>query len=298
MATHARAQRKTHAAPVTADPRQYKVELKNDPVRVLRIQLNRAKHATRLAALLLGLASAITARADDQKLVADFLDNLNVHGYVIRPITDDYVGRTFPNLSFFGVIFPQYPVAVLCPQTGDLKCSNVFFVKDGQVDFVATIPDLKFFFAAELDPVPSQQGAVDAASSWLRFSEELKQDLFYAFSAPEISYVPRQDITWMRGHAAVIAGGEGYVDMLMTLGPAGSLLQIYERSASRPGVRPICQATKLLDRDPIVRRMAEQDLLVMGRAAKPYLDQVRAAARPKLQQAIDRIWQRILDEGR
>jgi len=50
--------------------------------------------------------------------------------------------------------------------------------------------------------------------------------------------------------------------------------------------------------DPIVRRMAEQDVLVMGRAAKPYLDQVRATARPKLQQAIDRIWQRILDEGR
>ena len=66
----------------------------------------------------------------------------------------------------------------------------------------------------------------------------------------------------------------------------------------RPGIRPICQATKLLDRDPIVRRMAEQDVLVMGRAAKPYLDQVRATARPKLQQAIDRIWQRILDEGR
>ena len=80
MATHARALRKAHAAPVSADPRQYKLELKNDPVRVLRIKLNRAKHATGLAALLLGLASAITARADDQQLVADFLDNLNVHG--------------------------------------------------------------------------------------------------------------------------------------------------------------------------------------------------------------------------
>ena len=44
--------------------------------------------------------------------------------------------------------------------------------------------------------------------------------------------------------------------------------------------------------------MAEQDVLVMGHAAKPYLDQVRATARPKLRQAIDRIWQRILDEGR
>ena len=36
----------------------------------------------------------------------------------------------------------------------------------------------------------------------------------------------------------------------------------------------------------------------MGHAAKPYLDQVRATARPKLQLAIDRIWQRILNEGR
>jgi hypothetical protein len=54
----------------------------------------------------------------------------------------------------------------------------------------------------------------------------------------------------------------------------------------------------LLDRDPIVRRMAEQDLLVMGRAATLYMEQVRATARPKLQRAIDRVWQRILDEGR
>jgi hypothetical protein len=187
---------------------------------------------------------------------------------------------------------------VLCPQTQDLKCSNVFFVKDGRVDFVATIPDLKFLFSAELGPAPSEEAAADAASTWLRFSEELKQDLFYTFSAPEISYVPRDDVTTVRGHVAVMAGGEGQIDVLIALGDAGSLVHIYEKSALRPGIRPICQATKLLDRDPIVRRMAEQDVLVMGRAAKPYLDHVRATARPKLQQAIDRIWQRILDEGR
>ena len=73
------------------------------------------------------------------------------------------------------MIFRQYPVAVLCPQAQDLKCSNVFFVQNGQVDFVATIPDLKFFFATELGPLPSEDGAIDAASTWLRFSEELKQ---------------------------------------------------------------------------------------------------------------------------
>ena len=253
--------------------------------------------AAGLAAVLFVLATI--AKADDQQLVENYLKSRGASmGAVVRPITDDYAGRAFPDFSFFGVIFRQYPVAVLCPQTQDIKCSNVFFVKDGQVDFVSNIEDLKFFFACELRPVPSQAAATDAASTWLRFSEELKQDLFYTFSAPEISYVPEKDITFVRGHTTVRAGGQGHIDMLMTLGTAGGLLNIYERSALLPGVRPICQATKLLDRDPIVRRMAGQDLLVMGRAAKPYLDQVRATAQPKLREAIDQIWQRILSEGR
>ena len=140
--------------------------------------------------------------------------------------------------------------------------------------------------------------ATDAASTWLRFSEELKQDLFYTFSSPDVSYTSRDDLTILRARVSVAAGGDGNIDVLMTLGAAGSLVNVLEKSALRPGVRPICQATKLLDRDRIVRRMAEQDLLVMGRAAKPYLDQVRATARPKLRQAIDRTWQRILNEGR
>src|SRR5262249_54459467 len=92
---------------------------------LMALHINKVKCAIRLAALLLALSSVITARADDPQLVTDFLDNLNVQGYMIRPITDDYVGRTFPNLSFFGVIFPQYPVARLCPGQHGLECSNI-----------------------------------------------------------------------------------------------------------------------------------------------------------------------------
>ena len=256
----------------------------------------KSANAAGLAAALFVLATI--AKADDQQLVEDYLKSRGASGAVVRPILDDYVHRTFPNFNFFGVVFRQYPVAVLCPQTQDLKCSNVFYVKDGQIDFAPTIQDLEFFFATELGPVPTKEAATDAASTWLRFSEELKQDLFYTFSAPEISYLPRKDITSARGHAAVTGGGKGHIEMLMTLGAAGGFVRIYERAALQPGVRPICQATKLLDRDPIVRRMAEQDLLVMGRAVKPYLDQVRATAGPELQQAIDRVWQRILRDGR
>jgi hypothetical protein len=187
---------------------------------------------------------------------------------------------------------------VQCPQADDLKCTNLFFVKDGQVDFVATIPDLEFFFKAALNPLASENAAGDAASTWLRFSGELKQDLFYLFAAPDISYTRFDDITRVRAFTTVTGGGDGRIEVLLTLGAAGSLVSIQEKSTMRPGIRPICQATKLLDPDPIVRGMAEQDLLVMGRASKPYLDQVRSIAAPELRQAIDRIWRRILNGDR
>ena len=64
------------------------------------------------------------------------------------------------------------------------------------------------------------------------------------------------------------------------------------------GMRPRCQATRLLDPDPLIREICEQDLLVMGRAAQGYLMEQRATASPELRRAIDRVWQKILDEGR
>jgi hypothetical protein len=41
-----------------------------------------------------------------------------------------------------------------------------------------------------------------------------------------------------------------------------------------------------------------RDILVMGRACKPYLDDVRANAEPQLRRAIDSIWRQIVDEER
>ena len=96
----------------------------------------------------------------------------------------------------------------------------------------------------------------------------------------------------------VMSGGSGMLGARLNFDRAGKLTAVSEEAKIRPGPRPICQATKLLDPDPVVRRMAEQDLLIMGRAAKPYLDEQRAKATPELRRAIDRVWQRILDEGR
>ena len=182
----------------------------------------RPPRATVLGAMLFGLWPATTAQADNQQLVQDYLQRRGVAGAVLRPVTDDFVSRAFPNFSFFGVVFPQYPVAVLCPPTTDLKCANLFFVRNSQVDFVSTIDDLRFFFAVNLGPAPTQDAATDAVSTWLRFSEEIKQDLFYTFSPPGVSYTARDDLTLLRAHASVAAGGDGNIDVVMTFGAAGS----------------------------------------------------------------------------
>ncbi len=76
----------------------------------------KAANVLGLGAVVFGLWPATVAKADDQQLVEDYLLTRGASGAVVRPITDDYVGRTFPSFSFFGVIFRQYPIAVLCPK--------------------------------------------------------------------------------------------------------------------------------------------------------------------------------------
>ena len=70
------------------------------------------------------------------------------------------------------------------------------------------------------------------------------------------------------GRAMVTQGGNGAIKATLTFDGEGKLIGFNEESQIRPGPRPICQATKLLDADPIVRKMAEQDLLYMGLAAR------------------------------
>src|SRR5438128_12606829 len=118
---------------------------------------------TALGAILFSHGPANIAKADDQQVVESYLQSRGISGAVVRTVTDEFVGRTFPNINFFGVIFRQYPVAVQCPQTKDLKCANLFFVQGTQVDFVSAIEDLKFIFAANLELVPTEDLATDAA---------------------------------------------------------------------------------------------------------------------------------------
>ena len=97
------------------------------------------------------------------------------------------------------------------------------------------------------------------------------------------------------GKALITAGGKGELSVTLTFEETGKLAKVDESVKLMRGIRPICQATKLLDPDPIVRGMAEQDILVMGRDAADYLAEQRKKATLDIQQAIDRIWRSILD---
>ena len=93
-------------------------------------------------------------------------------------------------------------------------------------------------------------------------------------------------------------GNKGSLTAELWFDGKGAFVKAVEQIAIVRGIRPRCQAKRLLDPDPVIRAICEQDILVMGQAAKAYLMEVRASASPELQQAIDRLWQQILDEKR
>jgi hypothetical protein len=250
-----------------------------------------------VAVLLLGPFGP-QARADDYQLVDQWLQDHNAVRYTITPITDEYVTDTLPG-SYFGVYFQQWPQPILPPQGLGLAPSNVFFVIDGAVFYLTNADDLEGYFLAVVAAVQSEREARDVGRSWLRLSAQFSQDGYYTFSGPSGQALTlASGAIREKGKVRVLDGGSGYLKAVLDFDASGVLTGVHEKRPIRSGVRPICQATKLLDADPLVRRIAEQDILVMGRAAKAYLDEQRARATPELRQAIDLMWKRIVAEGR
>jgi hypothetical protein len=234
-----------------------------------------------------------------EKLVNDRLGELKAAGGKVDRITEDAVDRAFPGQLFFSVLFLQFPVGRPVPEP--LKPSSLFAVSpEGKLKLVTDAKELETYFKDTLEPVKTDKAAQDAALAWLRFSEQLHQDGFYAFKtveeASKVEAVKEARTASARGTAT--KGGTGEINVALTFDDKGKLSKVVEKIDLKPGPRPICHATKLLDPDPLVRRIVEQDLLIMGRPVKDYLDEQRAKASPELQQAIDRIWQRILDADR
>lgn len=213
-------------------------------------------------------------------------------------INDEPLSHSFPQHSIFGLIFRQYPVARVPPEP--FGSQNLFAVsKDRKVRHVKDIKGLEEFFHSTLNPISDDKGAKETLESWLRLSQEFKQDGFFQFSIPKDSLMAEKSKNgWTAsGKAVVTQGGKGEIRVVISFTEAGKVNKIEEANSIKAGIRPICQATKLLEPDLIVRQMAEKDILVMGQTAKEYLEEQRAKATPELQRAIDRIWQRIVEEG-
>jgi hypothetical protein len=226
-------------------------------------------------------------------------EKLTARGAAIGPIEDPAVGKALPEYVFVSVLFRQYPVGRVPPE--GLKASNVFAVdRDGKVTVLTDAKELEKFFRANLAPAKEDDPLKDAARAWVRLAQQFRQDGFFKFSLMDDATKVSPEEGGKSATATVVAmqGGSGTLSATLTFDEAGKLAKVAETNKLRPGPRPICQATKLLDADPVVRRMAEQDLLIMGTAARTYLDEQRAKASPELRQAIDRVWRRIVDAER
>lgn len=247
-----------------------------------------------------GLPDEAVGRA--KKHVEDRLAELKARRAVVVPIWPEALTRTFPDRTFVSVRFPLWPVAVAPP--APLKSQNLFAVgKDGKLQHLADAKGLEDYFRAHLPPVKGPQQAADAADSWAHLAQEFVQDGFYIFrvkSPSSIEAAPGGGIKSVEARAVVepAQGNKGELRATLHFDQAGKLTKVAQENKVVRGIRPRCQTTLLLHPDPVVRAVAEDSLLVLGRAARPYLDEQRAAAGPELRAAIDRIWQRIVAEGR
>jgi hypothetical protein len=222
------------------------------------------------------------------------MDKRKAQGAIILWKEEKGLAKTFPDYDFVVARFRQFPVARQLPE--GLSAANVFAVKDGKLQHLKDVKALQKFFKEHESPVKGEAQAKDAMTSWLALSQEYHQDGMFRFDILEKEYSVENAGKTIRGRAIVMQGGNGELAVTLTF-DEGKLNQVKESAKIQAGPRPICQATKLLDADPIVRKMAEQDILIMGKAARAYLMEQRAQASPQLQAAIDRIWRLIQQRG-
>lgn len=260
--------------------------------------------ALTLAAAALANAEAGTDQKKAQAQVEDYVAKLvGKQGFRrITAVEDESLKKLQPGSHWFGVLFPQYPIGIEPP--APLKVANVFVVdKDGKMIALIDIPALEKYFKAHFPAVKNEAEANATLRAWLKLSQHIHGDGFYQFELGVPFAIELNDLkkpTKAQGVAKVkpIGGNKGQITATLAFDAAGKLASVKEAARLIEGIRPICQATRLLDADPIVRKMAERDLLVMGRTCEEYLLMQRAKASPELRRVIDRVWQRIVEEDR
>lgn len=217
----------------------------------------------------------------------------------IEWVGDKSVQEVFPSTTFFAVRYRQWPVAIAPPE--GLVSSNVLAVaKDGKIKVLKSATDLANFYVDTVQPGAgkvTEQNVETYSKAWLNLSQELVQDGFYKFEIQKPSIMKANNVLTVMGKSMVTQGGNGDITVTIAFLADGSVTAT-QKHQIKMGPRPKCQATKLLDPDPIVRYMAHSELLFMGLPARAYLlEQKASASDPLLSQAIDRMLQRIEEAG-
>jgi hypothetical protein len=266
------------------------------------------RSTARMIAVVVG-AALITSAALGQKYPPDVqkaLDAVRKHINELKngkgagdvtPQSAAAVKKVFPDYQMVIVRFRLFPVARIMPE--GLRASNIYAVdKDGKFEHLKDVKTMEKFFREHQKPAKTEKDAKEILGAWMTLTQEFHQDGMFKFEIQDKQFSVAQDKGLnARGRLIVMAGGNGDLIAELDYDKDGKLAKVVETAKIRPGPRPICQATKLLDADPIVRRMAEQDLLIMGLSARAYLMEQRERATPDLRDAIDRLWRQIQENG-
>lgn len=264
--------------------------------------MSHSRNVLALSALLTFASLPALAQPDEKKaidLVRKHIDDLK-YGKGNGEVTAQSavaVKKVLPDHQMVIVRFRIYPVARIMPE--GLGASNIFAVsKDDKIEHIKDVKVLEKFIRTHQKAAKTEADAKGILGAWMTLTQEFHQDGMFKFEVLEKQFGVAQDTGLnARGRLIVMQGGNGDLIAELEYDKDGKLAKVAEKSTIRPGPRPICQATKLLDADPVVRRIAEQDLLIMGVSAREYLMEQRGRATPELREAIDRVWRQIQVNG-
>lgn len=225
----------------------------------------------------------------------------------VNVLEDPELLRTFPQHLFFDVRY-KYDYGV---PLGRVEGSMLWTVarKDAKATYLGgarqlrlDAPTLAEFVPPNIALLKDDAALKDAVRACLRLAiETLIERPWTSVAIQDDSIKVSADKTgktatgFAAGKGARGAeDGNGALTVTLQVNDAGKVGKVDVVNKVRPGPRPICQATKLLDADPVVRAMAAEQLLLMGASCTDYLAQRRAeAASAELRQAIDAIGGRI-----
>lgn len=238
---------------------------------------------------------AYAIREFEEKTQKEFFQNRQG---ILSELKDVEFAQAFDKrVSLLCLRYPIWPIAM---NINPPLQSNNIFVLDANNKIIALIGDtdnLRKFCSQNMLPVKTEQQARTALVAYLRLQQELAQDGMFQFSIKKesLKFSRTGDQILIAGRSIVApnSGNEGYLESQLVFAANGKLKSAESTNKLQEGMRPICQSTKLLDPDPIVRKMAEQDILLMGPACKFYLDDMHSRANPETRKAIENIWKRI-----